>query len=374
MQDAGFDLDCQSLSAPVGTKRTVSAAMRAKSAAAPTIASSNETVASGSLSGAETENGYLFEIRFHAVGTAVVTISDGTAARSVPVTVTGRNPPVLDTARYTTAAGDTYYFLASTGADDLSDPAAVSADPGIAEVEFCKKIGTGQYLFRVSARRSGTTTVGAAICGTESDFPISVVSTANIPFSPLLQQPELLSGCEITALTNLLNHDGYGVSKTYMADSMLSKDASQVYQNGKLYMADPAKVFVGDPRMSWFGCYAQPIADAANRYLKSMDSGLTAENISGSAPSGLYHLVANHIPVLAWATIGMSEPTYNSRWYDKATGKPIAWIGGEHCVVLTGFSDTSVTVSDPLSGIRSYSRSLFEQRYSQVGRQAVVLR
>ena len=304
----------------------------------------------------------------------MITVSDGTASRDIHVTVTERKPLVLDTSGYTTAVGNTYFFLAESGTDDFTVPAPVTADPSVAKVEFAEKTETGSYLFRVSALKSGTTTVGAELCGTATTFSVSVADTANLPFQPLLQKPELLSGCEITALTNLLNHDGYYVSKTYMADSMLSKDASKVIKNGKLYMADPAKIFVGDPRTPQFGCFSQPIADAANRYLKSVNSLLTAQNISGAEPAALYHSVANQVPVLAWVTMGMEEPLFNKKWIDKDTGAQITWIGKEHCVVLTGFTGSTVTFSDPLRGMVTCDRSLFEKRYAQVGKQAVVLR
>lgn len=371
-KNSGIELETASFSECVGAKRIISAKMECTEL--PTITSSDDSVASGYLLNETSEDGYLFEIHCNAVGTAEFTISNGDAVRSLNVTVTERNPLVLDTTQYTTAVGNTYYFAAKSGTDDISSPVPVVANPEVAEVTFSKKINTGEYLFRVKALKPGTTMVGAAICGIESTFFIQVVNEHSIELNPLLQNPELPAGCEITALTNVLNHYGYSVSKTYMADSMLNKDNSSIYQYGKLYMANPAKVFVGDPRTPRFGCFSQPIVDAANKYLKTVNSQLTAKNISGSEPCTLYHYVANDIPVLTWATMGMSEPKQGTSWYDKDTSEPITWISGEHCVVLIGFGDNTVTVSDPLKGITSYSRSLFEKRYIQMSKQAVILK
>ena len=197
---------------------------------------------------------------------------------------------------------------------------------------------------------------------------------ALIPFSPLLQNPELPSGCEVTALAAVLNFYGYPVSKTYLADHFLTQDDSVEVRGGKTYRANPSKVFVGDPRSNHFGCFAPVIAETARKYLDSVGSPLTVQDLSGADPSVLYDCVASGTPVLVWATIDLGEPSFQPVWYDKDTGEPVQWIGGEHCVALIGCSRTTVTVADPLRGNVFCDRSLFETRYRQVLKQAVVIR
>lgn len=368
---SAFVPDTPSYETCVGTAYTVLVRMDVKSRNAPAASSSDEAVAEVKLLDAEDPRGYLYEVRANGVGTADVTIENSLVSQTIPVNVSGRGPIALDTSHYRTFVGNVYCFRAETGVNDILHPRPISLNPDIAKVEFYRKEGTGKYLFRITAVSPGITLVGAGLLGSEAMFPVYVTDSALIPFEKLLQNPELPAGCEITAAANVLNHYGYDVSKTYLADHFLDRDSAILSKNGKLYAADPYRVYVGDPRTKRFGCFAQPIAKAVNKYMKSMNSRITAKNISGSEPTALYHHTANNIPVLVWATMNMSQPTYESSWYDKKTGKLIQWIGGEHCLVLIGVNSDTVTVSDPLRGIVTYSRSLFEVRYRQLTMQAV---
>jgi uncharacterized protein YvpB len=347
-------------SSPVGSKVKITVNIPDDSQAV----SSNDTIATVKKTANE------IEVDCINIGTAFITVADNV----FNITVTERAPAILDTSKCTAVLGSSYDFIVTTNCDDISNPIPESSDFSIAKVEFSKKIATGKYLYKVDALKTGTAMVGVNIGNTDSTFKIEIKDKANIKVSPLLQKPELTSGCEVTALTNLLNFYGYNVSKTYMADRMLIKDDSVVYKNGKKYMANPAQVFVGDPRSPGYGCYSQPIVNAANKYLKSVNSKMNAYNISGSSTTSLYDYVANNIPVLVWGTINMDNPTFNTKWYDKSTGKLIQWIGKEHCLVLIGFDNTTVTISDPIRGIASCSKSLFEKRYSQLNKQAVMIK
>ena len=278
----------------------------------------------------------------------------------------------LDTAEYTSLVGESYVFRAEAGGGTVPEP--FSSDPSKAGVAYAGPAGNDGYLYRVTALAPGTASVGIRAEGMAYSFPFRAVESALIPVPPLLQNPELPTGCEVTALTNVLNFYGYPVSKTYLADFVLPKDDSVSVRNGRTYRADPFRAFVGDPRGNGsYGCYAPVIARTARTYLASVESGRTARDLSGSEPAALYHSIAEGTPVLVWATMDMGGPTYRSSWYDRDTGEKIQWIGGEHCVVLIGCSASTVTVSDPLRGIVSYGRSLFETRYRQVLRQAVVI-
>lgn len=279
----------------------------------------------------------------------------------------------LDMTGYAAFVGGGCVFLADTAAEGGVLPEAVVSDPAKAHVEYAGAGGVGRYLFRVTALAPGTATVGARTSGSLSTFPVKIVDHALIPFSPLFQNPELPAGCEVTALASVLNFYGYPVGKTDLADHFLARDDSVEVRDGKTHRANPFRVFVGDPRANQFGCFAPVIADTARKYLDSVGSPLTVRDLSGSEPAVLYDYVANGNPVLAWATMNLDEPTYLSSWYDKDTGEPIQWIGKEHCVALIGCGSTTVTIADPLRGIVSCDRTLFETRYRQVLKQAVVI-
>lgn len=72
----------------------------------------------------------------------------------------------------------------------------------------------------------------------------------------MLQNPELPTGCEITALTTVLNYLGYDVDKLTLADNFLDK--------GRVGETSPYKAFVGNPRdEDACGAFAPVIVNSA---------------------------------------------------------------------------------------------------------------
>ena len=61
--------------------------------------------------------------------------------------------------------------------------------------------------------------------------------------------PELPTGCEITALTMVLNYYGYAADKTVMASKYLPVRAAGLHYgaDGMLYGNDMDEYFIGDP-------------------------------------------------------------------------------------------------------------------------------
>ena len=91
----------------------------------------------------------------------------------------------------------------------------------------------------------------------------------------VLQNPELPTGCEITALTTVLNYLGYNVDKLTMADYYLDK--------GKMGEVSPYKAFVGNPRdEDSCGAFAPVLVNSATKYLKSQRSYMNVYNITGA--------------------------------------------------------------------------------------------
>lgn len=191
----------------------------------------------------------------------------------------------------------------------------------------------------------------------------------------LLQNPELPTGCEVTSLTTVLNYLGYNVSKTTMADDYLPK-LNFYRKDGKLYGADFRTTFAGTPYSnSSYGCYAPCIVETANKYLSQFRLH-RAINVSGKDFTELESYLNNNMPVIIWVTSGnLKEPKLTTKWTTPNEEK-VQWLSGEHCVVLIGYDKVNgtVTVSDPLKGITEYPYELFETRYNQMGKQAVVIR
>ncbi|MDY3791468.1 MAG: C39 family peptidase [Oscillospiraceae bacterium] len=197
-----------------------------------------------------------------------------------------------------------------------------------------------------------------------------------IDMANILQNPELPVGCEITALTILLNYYGFDADKTDMARNYLPTSwGNPRTVDGKLYKDSFFDYFIGDPFSRGYGCFSPAIEKAANAYISSHGGGYTVKNISGCHPDTLYEYLIAGTPVLCWATDGMIEPEYYETWYDNATGEQLDWYLNEHCFVLAGFNiaNSTVTLNDPMKGIIDYNIDKFEVRFKQMHSQAIVL-
>lgn len=197
-----------------------------------------------------------------------------------------------------------------------------------------------------------------------------------ISMDNILQNPELPVGCEITALTILLNYWGFNAEKCDMARNYLPISSGRYkYEDGKTYKDSFYDFFIGDPFSRGYGCFAHAIEKAANKYINDHGGGFTVYNISGCSPDTLYSYVKQDIPVLVWATDGMIEPEYYETWYDIDTGEQLDWYLNEHCAVLAGFDidNGTVTLNDPMKGIKDYNIDRFETRFQQMHSQAIVI-
>ncbi len=190
------------------------------------------------------------------------------------------------------------------------------------------------------------------------------------------QNPELPTGCEVTALTILLRHLGYDADKVDMATNYLYKSwGNAEFKDGEKYADSFFEYFIGDPFGRGYGCFAPAIVKTANKYISENGGGHQVIDLSGCDSETLYNYVADGIPVLVWATDGMIPPEYYESWYDKETGERLDWYLNEHCFVLAGFNldAGTVTMNDPIKGIIDYNMAKFEQRFAEMHRQAVVI-
>ena len=196
-------------------------------------------------------------------------------------------------------------------------------------------------------------------------------TSAYIEVPPVMQTPELPTGCEVTSLTMLLNYIGFDVDKLTLADEYLPK--------GEYRKTDFNKVFVGDPRdRNAYGCTANVITETAEKFLNDYDAEnkWQAVNITGCSPEMLYSAVKSGNPVVVWGSINMNEIIEDYvTWTDEETGNTISWIGGEHCLLLTGYDmkENLVYVNDPLRGQVSYDIRTFEKRFDDLDRNAVII-
>lgn len=180
----------------------------------------------------------------------------------------------------------------------------------------------------------------------------------------VLQNPELPTGCEITALTIVLNYLGYDVDKLTLADNFLDK--------GRVGETSPYKAFVGNPRdEDACGAFAPVIVNSAKRYLYSENSDTNVYNVTGADYSELVDYVDNGHPVLVWETMWMAKPHIAAEW--NVDGETIVWKSHEHAMVLIGYTADTYIMADPLRGIYEYDKEVVEERYKDMGRQAIVI-
>ena len=187
----------------------------------------------------------------------------------------------------------------------------------------------------------------------------------------------LPTGCECTSLSIALKYYGYDITKNDISKKYLNKQERYVL-NGVNMGPDPQKAFVGTPEDgSSLGCYSKPIAEAANRYFNDERSNSKAKAVDGKRLETLFDHINNKQPVIIWATADMKPMVLTDKW-KTADGKTIVWRSNEHCLVLAGYDykRSEVYCCDPLkstNGLTTYNLDIFQRRYIEQGKHAVII-
>lgn len=191
---------------------------------------------------------------------------------------------------------------------------------------------------------------------------------------PYINQAEYYpTGCEIVSATMLLQYYGYEIDVDKYIEKYLDMSTIES-KEGILIAENPNNYFVGDPRSPYsYGCFAPVIVKSMNKIL---DSGKEAKNITGATLDTIAEkYIEKGIPVLIWATIEMKPTSEGTDWLLKSNGLRYHWIGGEHCLVLVGYDETSYYFNDPYdnNGLVAYNKDVVEKRYEELGKQAIVV-
>lgn len=230
-----------------------------------------------------------------------------------------------------------------------------------------------------------TSIVAVTDTGVFTTVPITVEAPQNYTIDdvPLLYQGEKFpSGCESVSSTMLLNYYGFNISVDKFIDDYLNTDYFEFDKNGQMLGPDTYSAFIGSPYSEdSLGCFPPVIETAMNKYLKNKN--FRAVDITGSSMEFLLnHYIANDQPVLIWATMWMQESFVTYEWTVKGAkinspykdGDTCTWLANEHCMVLIGYDKNNYYLNDPLSNsVTSYNREIFDERYTQMGRCALVL-
>jgi len=215
-----------------------------------------------------------------------------------------------------------------------------------------------------------------------SEYLISgdLPTTYSMEVDPILQLPELPTGCEITTLAMLLDAVGFQVDKVQLAGYLTCKSEGE---------ATFQQAFIGSPYDSaGYGCYAPVIVDTARKYLAAQNSGRIVKDLTGAKFEDLLREVASNHPVAIWASIDLVDIqevyaytiyNYTETNSDGSTSTPkdldVYWLENEHVYLLKGYDlDRNVViVNDSLNGEMEYDMDRFKECYEQCYKQAVII-
>ena len=206
------------------------------------------------------------------------------------------------------------------------------------------------------------------------EAPPAMVTVLDVPF---YSQADMPTGCELVSTSMLLGYYDYDISAYdliacgYIGTSDLWTERGKVLRGG-----DPNEVFIGDPfDKNGYGCYSGAVISGLGLYLEE-EPYAVADLTGMSLPDICTEYIDWGTPVLVWATMGM-VPSYvksENTWLINDTGEMFTWVTNEHCLVLVGYDDDYYYFNDPLEGDAvPYGRELTEQRYRELGSQAVCI-
>ena len=190
----------------------------------------------------------------------------------------------------------------------------------------------------------------------------------------ILQMPELPRGCEVTSLAMILNYRGVKVDKMTLA-AEVKKDPTPYSKDekGRIHYGNPYDGFVGDmynAKKNGYGVYHGPITELARAY-----KGKDAIDLTDVEFEDVLYLVqqGNPVWVITNGTYRSLDDTNFEMWH---TPTGIVKITKKlHSVVITGFTEKTIFINDPLNGTPNIAvnREEFKAAWEQMGKQAMTI-
>lgn len=189
---------------------------------------------------------------------------------------------------------------------------------------------------------------------------------------PLLSQKDsgYITGCELVSASMVLQYYGETITPQQLYEAI---DKVDTPVNADGIGVSPHKYFIGNPEKSnGYGCYAEPLINAINKLLQRERYAVNIKDTDLATIERTY--LAQDTPVILWATIQMKPPKEGNRW-TLEDGTQFQWLAGEHCLVLVGADEDYYYFNDPDYGdeVIGYEKELVQQRYDELGRQAIVI-
>lgn len=179
------------------------------------------------------------------------------------------------------------------------------------------------------------------------------------------------NGCEITALSMLLNYYGYETDKNELVDLL---DFVPLYEDAENEIhGNPHDGFVGNIYEGYeaMGVAVEPIAEVANEVVQD-NQRVVANN--DTSFDELINVVQVGTPVWVITTVDFQVPTEDDFRTWQTTSGEIEVSPLCHAVVITGVDEENVYVNDPYGyKNRVVDRSDFEEIYRQMGTESLFL-
>lgn len=218
---------------------------------------------------------------------------------------------------------------------------------------------------------------------------VATVASTELPASykisgvPVISQDVLKAGCETYACTMLLQYWDFDIDEIEFADNYLITKPVYYGYGGELYGPDMNSAYAGDI-YTGYGINAPAMAKCMNNFIKTTKSELKAYPLSNISLEELCEeYILDDKPVMCWETTNMDEPYVKSSWIvdyvdENARyeiGETESWMQNEHCMVLVGFDEENYYFCDSVAGkLAAYDRAVAEERYSQIGMQAIIIK
>ena len=239
-------------------------------------------------------------------------------------------------------------------------------------------------IFVISSIASCNKSENTSVTESTTVVPTTQTTSYQISGVPVIVQGGgLTAACETYACTMLLQYYDFDIDEYEFVDNYLITKPVYFGTDGTRYGPDMNSAYAGDV-YTGYGINAPGMAKCMNNYLKEEKSNLSAQPLSGVSLEELCEeYILNDIPVMVWATTYMDEPYVMTTWIvdyadedsEVKVGDTVSWQMHEHCMVLIGFDDENYYFCDSVSGkVSAYDKATSEERYSQIGMQAIILK
>lgn len=189
------------------------------------------------------------------------------------------------------------------------------------------------------------------------------------------------TGCESVSATSVLQYYGIDISIDSFIDNYLDKAELTIIDykanNEKVYSSmHPNEYFIGNPKSAYgLGCYENTIENAINKVLKDkqLSDYFEVNAHDDLTITNVQQYIDNDIPVIIWTTQNLVPSQKGLKWYLGDSKEIFQYMKNEHCVVAIGYDDTYLYCNDSLIGRIAYPKTLFENRYHQMGTRTVTI-